>query len=360
MKMMLAENIRMFRKNRGLTQEQLAEVLGVTSGAVYKWEAKLSVPELSMIIEMADFFDASVDALLGYTMKDNRLSVTIKRLKEYRLNKEHIGLEEAEKALKRYPHTFEVVHESAVMYRVFGIERHEESLLRRALDLLDESCTLLPQNTDPTISELTLYGEMADVHLMLNESEKAVELLKLQNAGGHYNDRIGFVLANNQNLTEEAVPFLSMALLQSVTAIMRIIEGYVTVYCGRDDYHSAEALLQWGIGFILELTQPKKASFLEKILGRFHVLLAFTQIKTDSDNKALASLKKARSFALYYDDSTCPDMSNIRFVNLLDRVSAYDDLGNTALDSVNHAVSDFANEKLSSMWKMISGGNLSE
>ena len=38
----LAENIRTFRKQLSLTQEQLAEVLGVTVGAVYKWEARLS------------------------------------------------------------------------------------------------------------------------------------------------------------------------------------------------------------------------------------------------------------------------------------------------------------------------------
>ena len=51
MKMMLAENIRAFRKERSLTQEQLAEALGVTSGiAVYKWEAKLSIPELEPVI----------------------------------------------------------------------------------------------------------------------------------------------------------------------------------------------------------------------------------------------------------------------------------------------------------------------
>ncbi|MBR6221278.1 MAG: helix-turn-helix transcriptional regulator [Clostridia bacterium] len=43
----LAGNIRAHRKARGLTQEQLAEVLGVTVGAVHKWEAKLSVPGLS-------------------------------------------------------------------------------------------------------------------------------------------------------------------------------------------------------------------------------------------------------------------------------------------------------------------------
>ena len=63
MKMMLAENIRAFRKARSLTQEQLSEALGVTAGAVYKWEAKLSTPELELIIQMADFFDTSVDVL---------------------------------------------------------------------------------------------------------------------------------------------------------------------------------------------------------------------------------------------------------------------------------------------------------
>ena len=37
MEIRLAENIRAFRKQKQLTQEQLAEVLGVTVGAVYKW-----------------------------------------------------------------------------------------------------------------------------------------------------------------------------------------------------------------------------------------------------------------------------------------------------------------------------------
>lgn len=63
-----AENIRSLRKERSLTQEQLAKVLGVNVGAVYKWEAKMSLPVLPLIMEMADFFDTSVDVLLGYRM----------------------------------------------------------------------------------------------------------------------------------------------------------------------------------------------------------------------------------------------------------------------------------------------------
>ena len=108
MKMTLAENIRRFRKERSLTQEQLSEALGVTAGAVYKWEAKLSIPDLDLILEMADFFDTSVDALLGYEMKDNRPEATVRRLQDYRRRKDWDGLAEAEKALKKYPHSFQI------------------------------------------------------------------------------------------------------------------------------------------------------------------------------------------------------------------------------------------------------------
>ena len=70
MELTLAKNIRSYRKQRKMTQEQLSEVLGVTVGAVHKWESGLSVPELQMIVGMADFFDVSVDVLLGQSHQE--------------------------------------------------------------------------------------------------------------------------------------------------------------------------------------------------------------------------------------------------------------------------------------------------
>ncbi len=43
MELTLSKNIRTLRKERNLTQEQFAEVMGVTTGAVHKWESGVSL-----------------------------------------------------------------------------------------------------------------------------------------------------------------------------------------------------------------------------------------------------------------------------------------------------------------------------
>lgn len=207
MKIKLSENIRAFRKEHAMTQEQLAEVLNVTVGAVYKWESGQSMPELGTIVELADLFDTSVDVLLGYEMKDNRLQTTIKRLEACRHEKNRDGLAEAEKALRKYPNVFAIVYNSALLFWLFGIEDREKALLRRALELFENAKLLLTQNDDPQINETTICGNMADILLKLERTEEAVELMKSSNIGGLYDARIGLALAADSKKPEESVPF---------------------------------------------------------------------------------------------------------------------------------------------------------
>lgn len=70
--MNLAENIADLRKNRGLTQAQLAEALHITPAAVSKWETGASVPDLDTLVALADYFRVSMDDLLGRTLKRSR------------------------------------------------------------------------------------------------------------------------------------------------------------------------------------------------------------------------------------------------------------------------------------------------
>ncbi len=353
MKMMLAENIRAFRKARSLTQEQLSEALGVTAGAVYKWEAKLSTPELELIIQMADFFDTSVDVLLGYEVKDNRLETTVKRLQEYRRSKDWDGLAEAEKALKKYPHSFQIVSESAALYRAFGFDSGDKALFRRALELLEQSRLLLPQNEDPQISEQTIYGRLAQTYLGLGETDKAIELWKTHNADGVYSPRIGHILAQSDHI-EEAVPFLSEALLKLVSDLITTIIGYVNVYLNHGDHASAQAILHWGISLLQGLREGGKPNYFDRVSAVLLVALAGSQHLSGQGEAARDTLKKAKELAAFFDASPSYDESDIRFVGRIEGASANDDLGATAMDGVRNAVSQFENEEFTALWSAVS------
>ncbi len=350
MQMMLAENIRRFRKERTLTQEQLSEALGVTPGAVYKWEAGLSVPELDLIVEMADFFDTSVDVLLGYGIKDNRHDATVRRLQGYRRKKDPEGLAEAEKALKKYPNSFAVASECAALYSGFGFERRDRACLRRALDLLERSRLLLGQNTDPRISEQTLYGEIATVYLGLDETDKAVELLKAHNAGGLFNHAIGHTLAQNGR-EEEAVPFLSEAMVKIVSELITTILGYTAVYESRRDYASARAILGCGIGFFLGLRDGDTPNYLDKICSGLLACLAGAQFLSGQEEEARASLEKARDLAAFFDASPSYDVSDIRFITPIEGGSAYDDIGATAADVIDRVVKGAESAAFAALWQ---------
>ena len=65
MEQTLGKRIVKHRKRLGLTQDQLAETLGVTPQAVSKWENDQSCPDINMLPKLAQFFDTTVDSLLG-------------------------------------------------------------------------------------------------------------------------------------------------------------------------------------------------------------------------------------------------------------------------------------------------------
>ena len=352
MKMMLAENIRRFRKERSLTQEQLSEALGVTAGAVYKWEAKLSIPELEMIVEMANLFDTSVDSLLGYEVRDNRLEATVRRLREYRRSKDWDGLAEAEKALKKYPHSFRIVSASAALYRAFGTDSGDKALFQRARELLEQSLLLLSQNEDPQVSEQTIWGRIAETCLGLGETDKAVELWKAHNANGLYSHMIGNTLSQTGRV-QEAQGFLSEALLKLLSDLNNTISGYMNVYMSRGDYASCQAILGWAAGLLTGLRKGNKPNYFDRVSAAFYAALAGAQFLAGQDGEARDTLIKAKELAAFFDASPSYDESDIRFITRIEGASAHDDLGMTAADAVRNVVAQFENEAFTALWNAL-------
>ena len=56
----IGQFLRECRKEKGITQEQLAEMLGVTNRSVSRWENGSNLPDLDILIEMADYYDVEL------------------------------------------------------------------------------------------------------------------------------------------------------------------------------------------------------------------------------------------------------------------------------------------------------------
>lgn len=66
---MLKDNLKILRKNKGLSQEELAIKLNVVRQTISKWETGLSVPDAEMLISISEVFDTPVSTILGENIK---------------------------------------------------------------------------------------------------------------------------------------------------------------------------------------------------------------------------------------------------------------------------------------------------
>lgn len=84
------KNLKKLREERNLTQQQLADILSVTQQAIYKYEHSISEPNLKTLIQMADYFDTTIDYLVSRTDFETDIDtpklthLELKHLKSYR------------------------------------------------------------------------------------------------------------------------------------------------------------------------------------------------------------------------------------------------------------------------------------
>lgn len=75
MKKKLAKNISIYRKEKGLTQEELAQILGLSFQAISNWENAQSMPDISLLPTLSRTLEVSIDKLLGYVAQDKRITI---------------------------------------------------------------------------------------------------------------------------------------------------------------------------------------------------------------------------------------------------------------------------------------------
>lgn len=254
MRIKLAENIRAFRKERKMTQEQLAEALGVTVGAVHKWEKDLSTPDLNLIFAMADLFATSTDVLLGYQWQNGNVEDAVKKVEQLILEKSfEDAVSEAEKAMKKFPNNFEIVYQGAMAYLEWsytfdmndGMKDWQEKAHTRGEEVFKHALELLPQNKKTEINRVSLSRQFAEFHEFCMYIYRAIDVLKESNVCGINDARIGNLYVSYIHDPAKAEEYLSKAYTTVLQDMDRVILGFADICARRDDYKNAIACVEW-------------------------------------------------------------------------------------------------------------------
>ena len=74
--------LRELRKEKGITQEQLADELGVSGRTISRWETGNNMPDISLLVEIAEFFDVSIPEIIKGERKSENMREEIKEVAE--------------------------------------------------------------------------------------------------------------------------------------------------------------------------------------------------------------------------------------------------------------------------------------
>lgn len=333
MKNQFAQNIKKLRKQNNLTQEQLADAMNVTIGAVYKWEQGLSIPDISVIMDIANYFKLSVDALIGFNLEGNDKADILETLNDIKLHKDYLNCEATvENGLKRFPNDFDIVYNSGILYGVFGHENHDLHFLKRSIELLKYSEKLFNQNIDKDISLTSINREIAISYLQSGEVEIGIKYLEIDNPCGVNDNLLGYNYSFDPDKKAIAKGFLAKSLMKQVDDLYDVAMGLNNLL----DEEEGIEVLKWYLNFLDGLRIEHKPSFLDKDYVAILTMIAVKENRLNRFKDAQMHMKEANAIAREFDENPDYTTTNIKYCDELKNVVSYDDGGTSAIETIEN------------------------
>lgn len=174
--MSIGTMIRQLRREKDLTQEQLADYLGITAKAVSQWETDRTAPDLSQIPLLCNLFSVTADTLLGIDVsaKQNKIDEICNAAYEVACSGDHkrsiaMWLE----GIRQYPDSYKLIGEYIdEVYMYSHMLEEKEAHIERALSYIDR---ILLECTDSRIRNEAI-STACMWYPKLGRTEKALEL----------------------------------------------------------------------------------------------------------------------------------------------------------------------------------------
>ncbi len=247
MQIKIGKVIQRLRKERNLTQEQLAKFIGVSTPAVSKWESGNSYPDIELLPLLADFFNVSIDKLLNYKidLSEEKVMKIYKELEsgfariEIDLSTEEPkeefrqDLESVKKLsnmyIEKYPKSYLLKLRICSLYQMYSYKFGKSELndrVKETTNILED----IVRNTDDIQIKETALIILSNAYCMLEDYEKAeLYLNMIHKSIGDTSVNLAMIYLK-QNRLEEAEILLQNKLFSNIFNISMDCKGIINVY----------------------------------------------------------------------------------------------------------------------------------
>lgn len=304
--MTIGATIKQLRQEQDITQEQLADALGITSRAVSQWETDRTAPDISQLPALANFFDVTTDRLLGVDIKrkEEEIEKILKHIQKF----QEQGDQEStanylREQLKIYPNEPELLTHlaSALRNYYFGQGKADtEELKKEKSNEIIALCERALKYYKPT-EDNSFPKQQLIIHYIydLHDKEKAKEIvMSLPNVGCTREMFLGELYEG-----KEALERRQAALLWSFTQMMHNL--FWNISC--DDSYTFEQKIEIlkADDAMTELITGGKPNFFHCKLSVNAATQAVFLLKLGDEEKALDMLEAAYDHADSFE--TRPD-----------------------------------------------------
>ena len=249
--MEIGNNIKQLRKARGLRQEQLAEAMGVSTASVSKWETNQTYPELTLLAELADFFEVSVDTLIGHSISANRLESLIAQMEQAADRREdETAASLCEKILRNYPNDSRAVEACADTYYKLYIYTSKKPYMEHCIAQTKRLMSL--NQGEPERKRLERFHDLGNQYEFLEQWDTALGYYVQSNVSGSSDAAIAGCLLK-QGKTEEAVTRLSDVLVERMFDLYHAVNKLADGWCELGETDKACAAQEWMYGVLESL-----------------------------------------------------------------------------------------------------------
>ncbi|MCI9526377.1 MAG: helix-turn-helix transcriptional regulator [Lachnospiraceae bacterium] len=289
----IAGNIVRLRHEKKITQERLAEFIGVTKASVSKWETGQSMPDIVILPRLAAFFDITVDELLGYVPQLSKEQIQ-KWYQEFAGKFAEGSFEavmaETQTYVKKYYSCYPFLFQVCILWLNHFMLAEGKTRQSEILVAITGLCEHIKENCrDVRISDDVIVLQ-AMVHLQLGRTAEVVDALEEMSRPDRLMGQSGIVLVQAYKMAGEndkAESFMQISMYNSLLSLVGAAAEYISVHM--DNRKDCETTIE-RIGKVEEIYHLGKLN--PNLIAGFEYRAALCYAHHGQKEKSLAHIKR--------------------------------------------------------------------